>query len=119
MEYRCEDLPRYGVVLIPPSSPEYDELLSDIHQWPNPGDPNDPAIIVLNHSQTAIAALAWTWKFEPDAGRPSGISVSTAGSATSTLVPFGLDERQRKLHAYWNVILPGSKRLIRGTTMIG
>jgi len=28
MEYRCEDLRRYGVVLLPPPSPEYGTLLA-------------------------------------------------------------------------------------------
>jgi hypothetical protein len=32
MEFRCEDLRQFGVVLIPPSAPEYDAPLSDI-RW--------------------------------------------------------------------------------------
>jgi hypothetical protein len=32
MEYHCEDLPRYGVALLPPSSPEYAVLLADIEK---------------------------------------------------------------------------------------
>jgi hypothetical protein len=29
MEYRVEDLPRHGVILLPPSSPEFTPLLAD------------------------------------------------------------------------------------------
>ena len=37
----------------------------------------------------------------------------TSGSAILTvLLPFGLDDRIRKVHAFWNAILPGSKRLM-------
>jgi hypothetical protein len=32
MEFYCEDLPLHGVVLIPPSSPDYDSLLADIQR---------------------------------------------------------------------------------------
>jgi hypothetical protein len=35
------------------------------------------------------------------------------------LTPFGLDEHTRTLFAYWHVILPGSKRFIRGSGMFG
>ena len=117
MEYRGEDLPRYGVrAAILSQIQRTSERYSPVAQSRRP---TDPAIIVLNQSQSAIAALAWTWKFEPETGCSRGVSVSTAGGATSLLEPFGLDERQRKLYAYWNVILPGSKRLIRGTRMLG
>jgi hypothetical protein len=37
----------------------------------------------------------------------------------SVLAPFGLEERVRKLYGYWHVILPGSKRGIRGNSMFG
>jgi len=130
MEYRCGDLPQYGVVLAPPSSPEFAALLADIQKRlasPLPGspppladfeDPAAPTMIVCNRSQMAIAAMSWIWKFEPEIGRPAGSSVSPAGG-TSLLEPFGLDERMRKLYGYWHVILPGSKRGIRGNSMFG
>jgi hypothetical protein len=130
MEYRCEDLPRYGVVLFPPSSPEYAALLADIQKrLANPipgsapelfdvGDPSDPTMVLGNRSQTAIAAVSWIWKWEPETGRPRGVSVLAVG-VPSVLAPFGLDERLRKLYGYWHVILPGSKRGIRGNNMFG
>ena len=130
MDYRCEDLPRYGVVLVPPSAPEYAALLADIRKRlanPVPGspppvrdfeDPAAPAMVVCNRSQTAIATISWRWRFEPETGRPTGSSNITAGNP-SLLEPFGLDDRMRKLYGYWHAILPGSKRGIRGGTMFG
>jgi hypothetical protein len=41
------------------------------------------------------------------------------GSGPSVLAPFSLDERIRKLVAYWQVVLPGSKRLVRDNEMVG
>jgi hypothetical protein len=129
MEYRCEDLPQYGVALLPPSSPDCAGLLSDIQkrlanpvpgsapQLPDFEDPSAPTMILCNRSQTAIAALSWIWKFELESGRTTR-SISTAGGS-SVLEPFGLDERTRKLYGYWHVILPGSKRGIRGSSMFG
>jgi hypothetical protein len=130
MEYRCEDLSRYGVVLFPPSSPEYAGLFADIQkrltnpiagsppQLPGREDPDAPTMILCNRSPTAIAAPSWIWRLEPEAGRPTGSRVSTA-SVPSVLAPFGLEERQFKLYGYWHVILPGSKRGIRGNSMFG
>jgi hypothetical protein len=130
MEYRCEDLSGYGVVLVPPSSPEYAAFLTDIQNRianPIPGsappahdfeDPSAPTVILCNRSQTGIAALSWIWKFELDTGRTARSSVS-AGGVPSVLAPFGLDERMRKLYGYWHGILPGSKRGIRGSRMFG
>jgi hypothetical protein len=131
MEYRCEDLSQFGVVLFPPTDPEYPALLADIENrlahpvqgspppLPNAfDDPSAPTMILRNRSQTGIAALAWIWKFEADSGRVTTSSVSTAGGS-SLLMPFGLDERSRKLYGYWHVILPGSARAVRGNRTLG
>jgi len=131
MKFRCEDLPQYGVVLIPPSSPEYAALIADIQnrvanplsgsapQSPDDDDPAAPTMILCNRSQTPIAAVARIWRFEPEDGRPTTSVPSTPWRGTSLLEPFGLNERTRKLYGYWHVILPGSKRGIRGTRMFG
>jgi len=80
MEYRSEDLPRDGVALLPPSSPETAGLLEDIlNRLTNPvagsapqaadsEDPCGPTIILCHRSQTAIAAVSWIWRFELDTG---------------------------------------------------
>jgi len=130
MEYLCEDLPRYGAVLLPPSSPEFVGLLADIQnrlakpvpgsapQLPDFEDPSAPTMILCNRAPSAIAAVSWIWTFELDTGRSMRSSVSAVG-VPSLLAPFGLDERMRKLYGYSQVVLPGSKRGIRGSSMFG
>ena len=131
MEYRVEDLPQFGVFLVPPSAPEFAALLADIQKRignrvagsppaPPPwSDPDAPAMILRNNSQTGIAALAWIWKTQTADGRTSPSSISMIGGGPSVLAPFGLDDRLRKLYGYWHVVLPGSKRLIRGNELLG
>jgi hypothetical protein len=131
MEYRCEDLAPYGVVLLPPSSPDYAGLLADIQKRlanPIPGsppimpdleDPGAPTMILCNHSRTAIAELSWIWKFELETGRTTRSSSIITAGGPSVLAPFGLGEIERKLYGYWHVILPGSKRGIRGSSLFG
>jgi hypothetical protein len=75
-------------------------------------------MILCNRSPTAIAALSWIWKFELESGRTTRSTVSIGGGP-SILTPFGLGERERRLYGYWHVILPGSKRGIRGSRMFG
>ena len=124
----CEDLARYGVVLVPPSTPEYFDLLADIEQRlqnrPVGSSPikNDAishiaehdtsgSAILLNRAQVAIASIAYIWSFSGRNGRLFPGSFSP-GTNPSVLLPFGLDDRIRKVQAFWNTILPGSKRLI-------
>jgi hypothetical protein len=116
----CEDLARYGAVLIPPYTPEYFELLADIEHRlqsrPEGAPPiKDGAIsrtsehdtggsaILVNRADVAIASIAYVW---------SGTLTCAPGTNPSVLLPFGLDDRSRKIHAYWNTICPGSKRLM-------
>ena len=128
MEFYCEDLPQHGVVLIPPSSPEYDPLLADIRRRlnnPVEGSPPIPdsmraqisdedaevSAILLNRSQNGIAAIYQVWTFEEANGRKYSSSIG-AGSNPSLLLPFGIPEKSLKLYGYWHVILPGSKRYL-------
>jgi len=116
----CEDLARYGLVLVPPSTTEYFELLADIEhrlQTRPAGSPpvEDGAIsrisehdtsgsaILVNRAQVAIATIAYVWSFSGSFG---------PGTNPSVLLPFGLDDRLKKRNAYWNTIFPGSKRLM-------
>ena len=74
----CEDLARYGVVLVPPSTTEYFELLADIEQRLQNRPAGSPPIkndaisriaehdtsgsaILLNRAQVAIASTAFIW----------------------------------------------------------
>ncbi len=125
----CEDLARYGVVLVPPSTTEYFELLADIEQRLQNRPAGSPPIkndaisriaehdtsgsaILLNRAQVAIASTAFIWWFSGRRdGRLSPHSFSP-GTNASVLLPFGLDNRTKKVQAFWNTILPGSKRLM-------
>jgi hypothetical protein len=130
MEFRCEDLPQHGVVLIPPTSPEYDPLLADIQRrldHPVAGSPppfpeswrpriskenRAKSAILVNRSPRAIALIQQVWTFEDASGRKAGSSSIGSGWNPSVLLPFGLPEKNLKLYGYWHVILPGSKRYL-------
>ena len=69
--------------------------------------------ILLNRSTKAIVGLQEVWRFETETGR-------SMLSATSVLLPFyRRDESAMKLYAYWNTILPGSKRYLGESGMVG
>jgi hypothetical protein len=119
-----EDLASHGVVLVPPSEPEYTELYFDVlHRLMTVADgapQTDPetvaaiserretgAAVLLNKAPQPIASLAYTWTF------PDGTTHSTLpGTNTSVLLPFGLRHDVRKVDDYWKTIFPGSKRLL-------
>src|SRR5690348_13688442 len=105
----CEDLARYGVVLIPPYTPEYSKLLANIKHGISEFDINRSAIL-LNRAQVAIASTAFVWSFSGKNGRiiPHSFRLTNA----PVLLPFGVDDRWKKIHAFWNTIFPGSKRLM-------
>jgi hypothetical protein len=116
----CEDLADFGVVLLPPSTTEYFELLADIERRLETSPEGSPPIekdaisrvsehdtnrcaILLNKAQVAIASVAYVW-----------VNTGTflPGTNPSVLLPFGLDPRSLKINAYWSTIFPGSKRLM-------
>ena len=128
MEFRCEDLPQFDVVLVPPSSAEYEQLRADIQRrndHPVEGSPPLPesmrprileedretSAILLSRSQHGIAAIQQVWSFQEVNGRTYTSSIG-GGSNPSVLLPFGLSEKILKLYGYWQVILPGSKRYL-------
>src|SRR5690242_6622236 len=86
VNFLCEDLPRYGLVLVPPSAEDYNALLADIQRRvnePAEGSPPFPekfrphiipedrptSAILLNRSAKTIAGLQAVWRFETEAGR--------------------------------------------------
>jgi hypothetical protein len=128
MVFRCEDLPQYGLVLVPPAAPEYDGLVADIEKRladPVAGSPpplparispseilpedRETSAILLNRSSQPIAAIQQVWTFVEETGRTSSSSIGS-GTNASVLLPFGLPQEQLKLYGYWHTILPGSKR---------
>jgi hypothetical protein len=106
----CEDLARYGVVLVPPATPEYFELLADIKLAISGRDTGRSAVLV-NRAQVAIASTAFIWWFSGRNGRISPHSF-LPGTSSSVILPFGLNGRIRKVYAFRNTIFPGSKRLM-------
>lgn len=131
MDYGVEDLPQFGVMLVPPSAPEFAALAAEIQtriEKPVTGSPplppkryvdDGPGMILRNRATQAIAALAWVWTTETADGRRWPSYTSMIGGGPSLLAPFGLDDRLRKLYGYWHTVLPGSKRLIRGNQLLG
>ncbi|HEY6345152.1 MAG TPA: hypothetical protein VIY49_26960 [Bryobacteraceae bacterium] len=124
----CEDLSSYGVVLIPPGSQQYFDLLADIErhlqdrlQGSPPVFPNalsrisehdtSGSAILVNRTKAAIATVAYFWSRRLPSGRVA-TSSSLPGTNPSVLLPFLQRERSKKWDAYWNTIFPGSKRLI-------
>lgn len=136
VEFACEDLPQNGVLLVPPASPDYDALLSEIERRarePVDGAPPVPekfrpriaeedretSAILLNGSPKTIAAMQVVWRFETVTGRAYQHSQGVL-SGQSLLLPFGRrDEMLRKLYGYWHSIFPGSKRYLSEAGMVG
>ena len=136
MTFLWEDLPKHGLVLVPPESGDYDRLLSDIQRRlaeSVDGSPTLPermraiifpedrptSAILLNGSAKAIAAMQVVWRFETETGRSYHHYVGML-SAQSLLLRFGRpDDANLKLYGYWHTILPGSKRYLTKSGMVG
>jgi hypothetical protein len=132
----CEGLPQYGLVLVPPSSEGYDAFLADIQRRlddPAEGSPPFPerfrprivqqdrptSAILLNGSAKTIAGLHGVWRFETETGRVFRRSMGLL-SPHGLLLPFSMrDQSTLKLYGYWNTILPGSKRYVGESGMVG
>lgn len=124
----CEDLAKYGVILVPPSAPEYFRLLADIEHRlqtrPKVYPPlfenelsliaehDDKSAILLNQAPQSIASLAFIWSCPIRNGqiRPQSF---LPGTNTCALLPFSLSDHGKKYHNYWRAIFAGSKRLMR------
>lgn len=128
MEFLCEDLREHGVVLIPPSSPEYEALLAGIRSRADhlvagspplpeqlrpriPDDPQPTSAILVNRSARTIAAIQWVRLFEEADGRTYFHAIGP-GINPGVLLPHGIPPKHRKVASYWNTILPGSKRYV-------
>jgi len=135
VEFLCEDLPQHGLVLVPPSSPDYAPLLADIRQrLDNPADGAPPippqyrpriseedhptSAILLNKSAKTIAALQVFWRFETEAGR--SYRHSHGMLSVQTLLRYGGSAPSfSPIMGYWHTIFPGSKRYLAESGMVG
>lgn len=120
----CEDLARFGVVLVSPSMASYSALRADIEgrltaspAGAPPRDPKEPArnidgsAVLLNQARVAIASIAYSWSFRTTSGHVVAHRF-LPGTNPSVLLPFGLDDRSTKLAFFWHTVFPGSKRLM-------
>ncbi len=90
MPLLCQGLKRYGVALVADG---------------------ERSAVLHNQASQAIASLAFVWTFADSNGRVRPFSF-LPGANPSVLLPFNVDERQRKIYAYWHTIFPGSKRIM-------
>ena len=135
MDFLCEDLPQYGVHLIPPSSLDYARLLAEIQRrasQPLDGEPpflerervrisdQEPATsaILLNRSGMTIAAMRTLWVYQTVTGH-SYRHMRDMLSPENVLLPFGRREEALQLNRYWTTILSGSKRYLCNAGMVG
>jgi hypothetical protein len=120
---------------VPASSPDYAPLLADIERrlnHPASGAPPIPeplrpriseddrptSAILLNQSGRTIAALQVHWRFETVGGRSYRHGKGML-SASPLLLPFGVAQEHLPSLRYWHVILPGSKRYLSESGMVG
>ncbi len=55
MTFRCEDLPDFGLVLVPPSSPDYEPLFADIQRRVDHSlEKRETSAILVNQSEKSI-----------------------------------------------------------------
>jgi hypothetical protein len=121
MDFVCEDLPQYGLPLVPPTAPDYPALLNDIQrrlgQMVNAADQPTSAIL-LNKSARSIASLTVVWRFETAGGRSFRHAYSML-SKPALLLPFSELPQSLKIRAYWDTILSGSKRYLAESGIAG
>lgn len=124
-------------MLIPPESPHYDSLLADIQRRSGQRTDGEPPIpdefrpgiseedratsaILVNIGTKPIAAMHAVWRCDTVTGRSFRRSYGML-SAQSLLLLFGRrsDDPWRKIAGYWHTILPGSKRYISQSGLVG
>jgi hypothetical protein len=109
--FQCEDLPDFGLVLVPPSSPDYEPLFADIQRRvEHPLEKRETSAILLNDSGKSIAAIDAVWRCEDIAGHTfNGAKITTSDRL---LLPFSVPAEHLKIMTYRMAILPGSKRYL-------
>ena len=131
-----EDQPAAGLVLVPPSAPEYDALLEDIRtrnlqmaeRYPGPfGETTAKAIapeqratsaILLNKRSKTLALAQILWRCVRIEGPPFNESIGWIGQRR-LLLHFGELTPIQKIFGYWFTVLPGSKRYLAKNLIVG
>jgi hypothetical protein len=117
---KLEDFPQAGLVLIGPSSSDYNSLVSQIKarssptppqsDFETPEDPNR-SVVFINKSEKPVALLQVLWHFAFADGREAVGACAWAGSEL-LLLPFDVTPQNKSAMKYSSAILPGSKRYI-------
>jgi hypothetical protein len=109
--FQCEDLRDFGVVLVPPNSPDYEPLFADIQRRADhPLEKRETSAILVNQSEKPIAAIDAVWRYEDIAGRTFNGAKITTGD--HLLLPFSVPPAHMKMMVYRTAILPGSRRYL-------
>ena len=135
-QMRYEDFPKAGLVLVRPSSPDYESLVSQIKarslrtlaQSDAVGlratgggfdlqEDLSKSVVFSNQSEKAVSLLQVLWGFELPDGRETIGSCAWAG-AESLLLPFELTSGMKSAMKYRSAILPGSKRYITNAGVV-
>jgi hypothetical protein len=133
----CRGLEEYGVTLVPPSAPEYPQLVQDVlrrmRARPQGGPPvhnenfaAEPerlqnAAVLSNQAGKAIVSVAYVWEVRLLDWDSRIVTHSySPGTNPSLILPFGWDESVKDVHRYWSTIFSGSKRILPfGGPMLG
>jgi hypothetical protein len=90
MTFQCEDLPNFGLVLVPPSSPDYEPPFAEIARRVEcPREKRETSAILVNNSDGARLATGY-----------------------GLLLPFSASAAALKIMTYRTAILPGSRRYL-------
>lgn len=114
-------LAQFGLPVVIPGDPSFDDLVRDIESQPGPGPAPPPvsperAAVLANNTGNAIIVLAWFWRYTGHDGQAATNWISNFGSSAQRDVLTGRSSARRDIGTF---ILPGSKRLITEQGMFG
>jgi hypothetical protein len=120
-EARYSGLAEFGLPLIAKDDSSFDAFVSDIegHPGPGPAQPavvSDRAAVLLNNTGRAIIAVEWFWRYTSRDGKARTSRFSNLGSSAQRDALTGRSKVGRDLGTF---VLPGSKRLITESGIIG
>jgi len=116
--FHCEDLRDFGVVLVPPSSRDYEPLFVEIQRRVDHSlEKRETSAILVNRSEKSIAAIDAVWRYEDVAGREFQGARLTTGDLL--LMPFSAPPEALKAMVYRMAILPGSRRYLGENGLAG
>jgi len=111
---RYRGLGEFGLPLVTPNDPSFDDLVCDIESRPGSGPAQPPvsperAAVLVNNTGKPIIVLAWFWRYTGHDGKATTSWISNFGSSAQRDVLMGRSSARRDINTF---ILPGSKRLL-------